>query len=70
MASCDVGKGWGDLGGSIREWHCPECKVNLPVADWQIVQSELNGVKMDGRKCPQCEFKAYQHHETDKMRPI
>lgn len=69
MASKDVGAGWGDLHGSMVAWYCPLEKLSYPVADWQIVLSEIRGVKMDGRKCPKCEFVAYQHHETRAMVP-
>lgn len=70
MASKDVGQGWGDLPGTFTDWRCPDCPGNYPVEDWQIVLSEIGGHKMDGRKCPKCEFKAYQHNETAKMIPI
>lgn len=69
MASKDIGRGWGDLNGSLKEWYCPVDKKNYPVGDWQIVLSTINGVQMDGRKCPICEFKAYQHNETLAMVP-
>lgn len=70
MATKDIGNGWGDLPRSLTEWRCPACAANYPVEDWQIVLSEIRGVKMDGRKCPKCEFIAYQHNETRQMDPI
>lgn len=70
MATKDIGQGWGDLPRSLTEWKCPVCVAVYPIADWQIVLSEIGGVKMDGRKCPVCEFKAYQSHESRRMDPI
>lgn len=69
MSQKDVGKGWGDLNGSLKNWHCPKCNENFQIQDWPIINSVINGVQMDGRKCPKCEFSAYQHHETIAMQP-
>lgn len=70
MATKDIGQGWGDLPRSLTEWKCPDSGKLYPVADWQIIISEISGVRMEGRKCPECEFKAYQHHESRRMDPI
>lgn len=69
MASKDIGRGFGDLNGSLKEWHCPVDKKNYPVGDWQIVFLEINGSNLEGRKCPNCEFKAFQYVETVAMIP-
>ena len=69
MADKDVNQGWGDLNGSLNEWLCPKCEHTYPVKDWAISWGVINSVKMDGRKCPQCEFTAYQHDETTEMIP-
>lgn len=68
MADKDIAQGWGDLPGSLTSWHCPKCKKDYPVSEWAIIQS-VSGTKMDGRKCPHCDFSAFQHHETIKMHP-
>lgn len=70
MATKDIGQGWGDLPRSLTEWKCPACAKNYPVENWQIVLSEIRGIKMDGRKCPVCEFVAYQTNETRQMDPV
>lgn len=69
MATKDIGKGWGDLPHSLAAWLCPVCSLEYPIAEWSIVWTELNGVTMDGRKCPKCDFAAYQHGETMRMFP-
>ena len=70
MATKDIGQGWGDLPRGLREWRCPKCFINYPMELWSIVWTEINGCKMDGRKCPQCDFAAYQHGETMAMVPL
>jgi NAD-dependent SIR2 family protein deacetylase len=65
MAQKDLGKGFGELRGSLKEWRCPKCDKNYPVEDWAIVH---NG-SFDGRKCPQCDFTAHQVNETLAMIP-
>ena len=67
MATKDVGKGWGDLPGSLTEWRCPKCEENYPVADWSIVWKEIGGFNCDGRKCPICDFEEYHNGGTMAM---
>ena len=69
MADKDVNKGWGNLPGRLQTWHCPICGNDSPVKAWSIVNDTINGVSMDGRKCPQCDFKAFQHGDTQNMHP-
>lgn len=70
MASEDLGKGYGELNPSLKDWRCPDEQINYPIENWQVVLSEIKGVKMSGRKCPNCEFKAYQLGDTRRMHPV
>ena len=69
MAQKDIGIGWGDLNGKHSVWKCPDENKTYPVGDWSIVWKDMGNWKMDGRKCPGCDFTAYQHHETVRMVP-
>lgn len=69
MAIKDVGKGWGDLNVSLSDWRCPKCIKNYPISEWNIIRGIVNGHDLEGRKCPTCEFQAFQHHETMEMVP-
>lgn len=69
MSTKDIGKGWGNLSRSLTVWNCPGCGNQGPVGDWAIVTQDFNGFVMEGRKCPACDFKAFQHGETMRMIP-
>jgi len=68
MATKDIGKGWGDLNGRLEAWHCPKCAIDSPVAAWDIV-APSPPFSMEGRKCPLCDFQAFQHGDTMRMIP-
>ena len=68
MATKDIAKGWGDLNGRLTAWHCPKCAIDSPVVAWDIV-SPCSPFNIEGRKCPLCDFQAFQHGDTILMVP-
>jgi hypothetical protein len=66
MADKDIAFGWGELNKSHTQWYCPKCKVASDVASWAVVWVDVP-CRMDGRKCPLCDFQAFQNHETLSM---
>lgn len=69
MAQQDLGKGWGGIDSKYSVWFCPVCSANYPVANWTVVTGIINGHVLEGRKCPQGNFEAYQHGDAMKMIP-
>ena len=69
MAHKDMSQGWGDIPRALTRWYCPKCAVDYPIADWQIAAGSVNGHACEGRKCPTCDFCAYQNHESLLMVP-
>ena len=68
MSTKYIGKGWGDLNGRLTAWHCPKCGIDSLVGEWEIVLPSAP-FNMEGRKCPLCDFQAFQHGDTMRMVP-
>lgn len=69
MAQQDLGRGWGGIDSKYSVWVCPVEGINYPVSSWTVCNGVINGHILEGRRCPQGDFEAYQHGDALKMIP-
>ena len=73
VALKDLGRGWGDLPSYLKAWHCPnpvhKKNSESSVEDWTVEYVQLGADKVEGRKCPKCDWVASQTGQSFEMIP-